>query len=306
MTRVRDWRKNVAAIGFLLTIASVNRAFAQQAAASVASVKPRVYALLAAIGEDFTLVTEVSRTGTHLSPYRRQTERVPGDAVNRIALYGLDQAVARIDPAGTRIYMTLPAASMQGVAPSQRAAVAMAKIIAELEKTSQRLEWDRIVVATPAYQALESDGLGSKLQGFGTFAQSQCQASCGGFGVADHVRAAAAEPTDGVDAVTSEDKAIKARTFLAPFSYIEVWVLDPKTLTVLDQQPSHSSQKLAESVWKPLDFDGGAGQKYLAMRIANLIELSVSEAVDRSEINTRRGTVEVGPVKEVQPEDAKR
>jgi hypothetical protein len=52
----------------------------------------------------------------------------------------------------------------------------------------------------------------------------------------------------------------------------------------------------------------GTGQAeglYLALRIANLIEMSIAEAVDRSEINTRRGTVEMGPVKEVQPGDAK-
>src|SRR5215471_8519127 len=290
MIHAREWRNGAVAIGLLLTIASGARAFAQEAASPATPVKPRVYALLAAIGEDFTLVTEVSRTGTHLSPYRRQTERVPGDSLNRMALYSLDQAVSKIDPASTRIYMTLPAASMQGIAPSQRASVAMAKIVAELEKLPQRREWDRIVVATPAYQALEANGLGSKLQGFGTFAQSQCQASCGGFRLADHVAAAAAEPPDGVDAVTSEDKAIKARTFLAPFSYIEVWVVDPKTLAVLDQQRSLSSQKLAEPVGKPRDFDNGTGQKYLAMRIANIIELSITEAVDRSEINTRRGT----------------
>jgi hypothetical protein len=306
MTLAREWRNSVAAIGLLLTITPAARVFAEEGAPPVTPAKPKVYALLAAIGEDFALVTEVSRTGTHLSPYRRQTEKVAGDVLNRMALYSLDQAVAKIDSASTRIYMTLPAASMQGVAPSQRAAVAMAKIVAELEKLPQRAEWDRIVVATPAYQALEANGLGSKLQGFGTFAQSQCQASCGGFGLADHVAAAAAEPPDGVDAVTSEDKAIKARTFLAPFSYIEVWMLDPKTLAVLDEQQSFSSQKLAEPVGKPLDFDNGAGQKYLAMRIANLIELSIGDAVERSEINTRRGTVEMGPVKEVQPGDAKR
>ncbi|HVP89471.1 MAG TPA: hypothetical protein VMU79_15485 [Casimicrobiaceae bacterium] len=302
MIRAREWRNCAVAIGFLLTVTSGARAFAQAAATPA---KPKVYALLAAIGEDFTLVTEVSRTGTHLSPYRRHTEKVAGDVLNRMALYSLDQAITKIDPASARVYMTMPAASMQGVAPSQRAAVAMAKIVSDLEQMPQRLQWDRIVVATPAYKALEANGLGSKLQGFGMFAQSQCQAACGGFGLLDHVAAAAAEPPDGVDAVTSDDQAIKARTFLAPFSYIEVWVLDPKTLAVLDEQESFSSQKLAEKVWKPLDFDNGTAQKYLATRIANLIELSISEAVDRSEISIRRGTVEIGPIREIEPGDAK-
>src|SRR5215472_9669797 len=145
MTRAREWRNSVATLGFFLASVSAARVLAQEPAAPTTPAKPKVYALLAAIGEDFTLVTEVSRTGTHLSPYRRQTEKVPGDALNRMALYSLDQAVAKIDAAGTRIYMTLPAVSMQGVATSQRAAFAMAKIVAELEKMPQRLQWDRIV-----------------------------------------------------------------------------------------------------------------------------------------------------------------
>jgi hypothetical protein len=44
------------------------------------------------------------------------------------------------------------------------------------------------------------------------------------------VRDLAQEPPYGVDVVTSDDKTIKASTFVAPYSYIKVWVLDPKTL----------------------------------------------------------------------------
>jgi hypothetical protein len=107
--------------------------------------------------------------------------------------------------------------------------------------------------------------------------------------------------------VTSEDKAIKARTYVAPFSYVTVWVLDPKTLAVLDKQQSFDSQKLAEPEHKaPLDPNSGDAQRYLLGRIANLIELSVGGAVMQSEINSRRGEVDVGPIKEVAPNDAKK
>jgi len=166
----------------------------------------------------------------------------------------------------------------------------------------ERMEWDRIVVATPAYRALELNGLGTKQQGFGIFAETQCQAGCGGFRPEDSAKAIAREPPDGVDAITSEDKPIKARTFIAPFSYISVWVLDPKTLTVLDRQEGFDSQKLAQPPEKPLDLSQSDGQKYILMRIANLIDLSVGEAVMRSEVNARRGTVEIGPIKEVRPD----
>jgi len=164
------------------------------------------------------------------------------------------------------------------------------------------MEWDRIVIATPAYRALELSGLGTKQLGFGLFAETQCQAGCGGFRPEDSARAIAREPPAGVDAITSDDQPIKARTFIAPFSYIAVWVLDPKTLAVLDRQEGFDSQKLAQPPEKPLDLSQADGQKYIVMRIANLIDLSVGDAVTRSEVNARRGIVEIGPIKEVTPD----
>jgi hypothetical protein len=265
--------------------------------------KPRVYALVAAIGDQFSVVSEVSRTGTHLSPYQRRTSHVSDDVLNRLALHSLDQAVARADPNSTRVYMALPALAMDGVAPSEREAVALAQIKRALEGLPQRMEWDRIVIATPAYRALELNGLGTKQLGFGLFAETQCQAGCGGFRQEDSAKAITREPPDGVDAITSDDQPIKARTFVAPFSYIAVWVLDPKTLAVLDRQEGFDSQKLAQPLEKPLDLSQAEGQKYIAMRIANLIDLSVGEAVMHSEVALRRGTVEVGPFKEVKPEN---
>jgi hypothetical protein len=108
-----------------------------------------------------------------------------------------------------------------------------------------------------------------------------------------------------VDAITSEDKSIRARTYIAPFSYIEVWILDPKSLAILDKQRGFDSQKLGEPRYKPLDLSQSVAQKYVAGRISSLIELSVGEAVMHSELN-RRGKVEVGEPKVVNPDDAKK
>lgn len=263
---------------------------------------PRVYALVAAMGDQFSFVTEVSRTGTHLSPYRRQTDQIPHDLLNRFALHSLDQGIARVDPSGKRVYMELPALAMDGVAPADRESVLIGQIKHALEDVPQRSEWDRILVATPAYRALEANGLSGKLQGFGLFVETQCQADCGGFDRLSQLRAIDPEPLNGAAATTSENKPIKARTFLAPFSYIAVWVIDPKTLEVLDRQESLDNLKLAQPLNKPLDFSNGEGQKYIAMRIAEVIDFSIVEAVVNSEVSTRRGIVEHGPVKEVKPE----
>jgi hypothetical protein len=270
---------------------------AQVAPETVDAVKPRVYALVAAVGAQFSVVSAVQSIGSHLSPYRRSTIEVPDNILNRFALHGLDKAIANIDPKSQRIYMTLPAAQIDGVEPSQRESVAIGKIVSELEKMPQRLEWDRIVIATPAYRALELNGLAGKLQGFGLFLQPLCQSdatiSCEyGF-----------RPPSGPHAVTPENKVIAANAFLAPFSYIEVWVLDPKTLRVLDKQQGFDNQKLADPMARMLDISQSANRQFLASRINSLIELSIATAVAHTELS---GKVEVGEPRVVNPDDDKK
>jgi hypothetical protein len=294
------------AAGCLLAGLMMGRACADAASESSKPGEPRVYALIAAVGEEFTVVSDVMTTGSHLSNYRRSTSQVQNNVLNRIALYGLDTAIARIDPASKRIYMSLAAPQMDDVAPSKRDEVAIGTVVAELKKMPERAQWERIVVATPAYRALDLNGMPSKLQGFGVFSERLCQAGCGN-SLESVPRDLDPEPLDGADALTLEDKTIKARTFLAPFSYIAVWVLDPKTLAVLDRQQGFDNQKLAEPVHKPsLDLSQSDAQKYLAGRIVTLINTSIGAAVMNSEIHERRGKVEVGEPELVDPANAKK
>ena len=294
-------------IGFCLLNLVAGWASGQPTMEPGTPVRPRVYALVAAVGEEFSVVHEVQSTGTHLSPYRRTTNNVPDDILNRLALHGLDAAIAKADPGGRRIYLALAAAPMDGVAPPQRESVAIRHVVSALEKMPERLEWDRIVVATPAYLALAQKGVASKLQGFGIFSEPLCQAGCDTPFSKTNSRFLDGEPPDGVEATTSEDKTIKARTYVAPFSYITVWVLDPKTLVVLDKQQEFDNLKLAEPRYKPrLDASETDTQKYLAARIAQTVEASISAAVMRFEINGMHGDVEVGDVKVVTPPDAAR
>ena len=299
-------RFKIAALGICLSCLVCQLAHGETASGTttIAPAKPRVYALVAAISEQFSVVHAVSTTGTHLSPYRRSTAEVPNNMLNRFALHSLDKAIAAIEPDSTRIYLSLPPAQMDGVPASKRDSVAIDAVVAALEKMPQRLEWDRIVVVTPAYRALDQDGLPSKLQGFGIFSEPRCQAGCF---PSPRTSGSDSEPPDGVDAVTSEDRNIKARTYLELFSYITVWVLDPKTLAVLDKQLNFDSQKLAEPTYKPaLDPSKDDVQEYLFRRTANLIEISVDEAVMHSEINLRRGIVTVSPVRVVSPDEEKK
>jgi hypothetical protein len=294
-------RSIAASLAVSLACMAAGVSHGQAADAPAEPAKPKTYALIAAIGEQFTTVTETARVGTHLSPYRRTTERVPYNILNRLALHGLDKAIVAIDPASIRIYMSLPAAQVDRVTPSKRDSAAIGAVTAELAKMPQRLEWDRIVVATPAFRALARDGMAGKLQGFGVFNEPQCQAGCPNWRV--HGSDVAAEPLDGVDAVASDNTSFKAKTYIAPFSYIKVWVLDPKTLEILDMQQGFDSQKLAEQRHKPA-LDMTEWQNYFAGRVVSLIEMSVGEAIMRSEINAPKGVGIVGPIRRIDPDEA--
>jgi hypothetical protein len=118
----------------------------------------------------------------------------------------------------------------------------------------------------------------------------------------------AAARMDGVAPSKRDEFAIGAVIAeLEKFSYIEVWVLDPKTLAVLDKQQAFDNQKLAEPGYKmPLDFSQSDAKKYLAGGLVGLIDLSIGAAVMHSEINARRGQVEVGEPKLVDPANAKK
>ncbi|HKE38911.1 MAG TPA: hypothetical protein VKG21_03650 [Casimicrobiaceae bacterium] len=279
-------------------------AYGQQSVEPVRPAAPRVYALIAAVGTQFTFVHEEPTTGTHLSPHRRRTTDALNDALNRIALHSLDRAMEKVDPDSKRLYLSFASGPLDGVAPAQRDSVVVSRVLAEVRNMPERMEWDRIVIATPAYRAMEHDRLAGKLQGFGLISQPLCQGGCGVPGMWGDTLG-----ENGVEAVTSEDKVIRARTFVAPFSYVGIWIVDPKTLVVLDHQQEFDEQRLANDphlVPSPggLDLDESGTQSYVFSRLSRLIESSVADAVMHSEIAAMRGKVEVGPVREVPPEEA--
>jgi len=82
-----------------------------------------------------------------------------------------------------------------------------------------------------------------------------------------------------------------------------VWVLDPKTLAVLDKQESFDNQKLADPTARALDVGKSSNREFLAARVDSLIELSLGAAVMHSELNLRKGKVEVGEPRLTNPDD---
>ena len=125
-------------------------AFAQSAAdVAVPPPKPKVYALISAVGDQFTYVTQKQSVGSNvIDHYDRKVIRIPDDAINAAVLKGLDRALAQKDPGSIRILARLNPLEMEGVRPLDREKVAMKKLLETLEKFPQRQEWDTIIVVT--------------------------------------------------------------------------------------------------------------------------------------------------------------
>jgi hypothetical protein len=261
--------------------------------------RPKVYALIAAIGDQFTLIQQKQSTGSHFAPYERVSVTMPKNVLNRSVLVGLDQAIASTDPGSKRVYFNLPAADMDSVKEYDRESVALSDVVAILEKMPERAEWDSIVIATPAYKAFELNGVAGRLAGFGVFYQGQG----GGRDIFSNIPDFG--DAMGEETVSPEGKPVRNVRYSAPFSFIEVWVLDPKTLKVVDRQRRFDNKKLFDPYASAANITQNIDKTVMMKNVASLIERSTYAAVTHSAILNSRGMVDVGNVREAKPEAKK-
>jgi hypothetical protein len=228
------------------------------------------------------VIYEEQSVGSHLSPYKRSTVDVPNGELNKIVLKGLDAAIAKTDPASERVFLAMrPPESRRGV-PTPNGEALLRWVRRELDKLP-REGWTNVLVAIPAYRAQSRERLPSRIEGLGIFAQPLCQSdpeSCDrGW-----------TPPSGAESMTPEGEKIQSNYFVAPYSFIEVYVLDPKTLDVLDRGISMEHQKLYDPKSASLNMFDNVKSDVLADRFVGLIQSSVAAAVAETE---RRGTVQV-------------
>ena len=252
----------------LAALALASQAFADPPPAS----RPRTIALLAAMGGQFRVMHEEQQTGSRIPPYRTNYVEGAGEILNRLVLNGLDKAVARVEPGSRRVYLSASARLDKGIEP----------VVAHLS-AMDRSQWDRIVVATPAHRPKGKDGLPTRMEGLGVFWQVLCESNvrwCWAPGL---------RPMEGPLATTPEGEEIFANTYVAPFTFIDVWVLDPKTLAVLDKTTSFGHRKLTDSTGR-IGHVATEGWGFVAGHFLEQLDHSVLEAVESSAL---RGSVEV-------------
>lgn len=275
-----------------VALVACTSAAAQPAVApqTVAVTKPKVYALISAVGDQFTYVTQKQSVGSNIiDHYTRVVLKVPDNALNNSVLKGLDRAIEQRDPTSTRILATLNALEMEGVRPVDREKVAMGKLLAALEKMPQRADWDTIIVVTPKFLFSERSGMGSKLEGIGIYVQPLESANLQDDAGAEILG------SDGEDTITPDGKpGVRSKVYVAPYNYTQTWVFDAKTLKVLETSARYEFQRVYDQTSTALNVANSIPAAKLADVLSKFVERSVARGVGEA-----LPTVEIGEIKPV-------
>jgi hypothetical protein len=268
-------------IRILAALSLVVSAAAAAAAAAVAA-DSRTYVLVAAMGDRFTAVHEVEQVGSRLPPFRKRPLEVKDDAINKLALASLDEAIAKMHPGAQRTYLTIHLSDRVQDRPRSLEEGAFEAAIEALRGMSDRSKWYRVVLVTPTNRIQNREGLAPDTQGMGLFQQGLCQSE-----MQDCDRR---ESATGVQVETPKGETATMSHFVAPFYFAKIWILDPESLAVLDTEVIHEHVKLNDPDSTSLDMSKVVSQHYLAQRIVQQVEASTADAVRRSEL---RGRVDV-------------
>ena len=254
----------------------------------VVAERVKTIALLAAVGDQFSYVRQKRSVGSNLQPFIRQNITAPDQLLNRMVLKGMDKAVAAEYPGAEVVMMTLqPDPPEAQILPQNREAHTMGRVMAMLKDYPDRMRWDEIMVVTPKWLMSERSGMGSKLSGIGVYVQplGSGKDPMDESSLDDEVRD------------TGADKKMRSKTFVAPFFYIKVTVLDAKTLQVLRTDERYDYRKLVNSDSSALDVQASFTTEQLGAEVERFVETAA-----RRLVVDRAGSVEIGPLKTTRPE----
>jgi hypothetical protein len=240
--------------------------------AKPAEAKKRTVALISAVGDQFTYLRQKESVGSNMEPYTRRIVKVPNGELDNIVLRGLDKSYTAQDPEASKIFMRLAAPEMEGILPQHREKAAIDKIMEQLAKVD-RSGWDLIVAVTPAWQFSATGGMGSKLQGIGLYVQP-LENTQGDFD----------SELGGQDEFTTSDpndraKKKKSNVYVAPYSYTQLWVIDPKTLQVITKETTKQHTKLYDPNSTALDVQKQMTVDMLATQIEGFVERASAKAL---------------------------
>jgi len=253
--------------------------------------RPLTYALVAAMGQSFSYVVQKKAVGSHIGPYDRGNIDMPEDGLNRLVLRNLNELIGASAPDSKRIFLSIPTPLVNRTAAANREQAAIDAVVEALQRYPERAAWDKIVVVTPAYRLQSKNEMASMIGGMGIFIQPMCRSTTAEL----RCDTPADLPGGPATVLTPDGKRIASTTFQAPFSYLCIWILDPKTLAVISKERVFDDQKLNDLTANPLAPVQSMDKQFTAEVMNDLISSSIHSAIRRSGLTAR---VEVREVKE--------
>jgi hypothetical protein len=245
-------------------------AFAAPAFAQ-APAKPRIYALVSAIGSEVSYVRQVKGTGSHIPPYRRFPLQVPDGALDAAVLRGLDRAIAQEDPDSVRIFLRTQPGALTGLANSQRGDIIAGRVMDDLKFAADRKDWDRIILVTPRFANVGWSNMGDKLQGIGVYVQPLGR---GLDGWVDDELHSSSDP----ETFSPGGKRSTSYRFVAPYFYAQIWIIDAKTMQVLEKKDRYDFIRLYDPESNTIDIKDNIPPEKLADRLTVFVERASSKA----------------------------
>jgi hypothetical protein len=117
--------------------------------------------------------------------------------------------------------------------------------------------------------------MGSKLHGIGVYIQPLVGARPSDFGGAYPSLDLMADE----DTVTPKGKPSRSSVYVAPFSYTKIWIIDAKTLEVVESDKRFDHRKLYDPEWTAVDVGKNLPPAEMANEILQFAERSSARAV---------------------------
>jgi hypothetical protein len=260
------------------------------AAGAWADGPPKTYALVSAIGSEITYVRQVKGTGSNISPYRRYPAQIPDGAIDAAVLRGLDRAVAQEDPDSKRIFLRMQPGALTGLLGHERGDVISGRVMDDLAHAADRAQWDRIILVTPRFLNAEREGMGPRLHGIGIYVQPLGRNLDAGF--MDSELQSSAEP----DTFAPDGKRSTSYKFFAPYFYAQVWVIDAKTMKVLEKNERYDFMRIYDPMSTAIDVAKSIPPEVLSEKLQTFVERASAKA-----LNDAIGEVIVNEPKIVNP-----
>jgi hypothetical protein len=244
--------------------------------------RPTVYALVSAVGGDLTFVRQREQVGSNrVDTFNRLTVQIPDASLDSAVLRGLAKVLRSNEPDAVIHYMRLNPKELEGLRPQQKGAVAIGKLAKAFDGMPERQGWDKIVIITPGYLLPGHRGMGSKLGGLGVYVQplySATENAVGpiGGGVEDLAPSGVSAEES---AVTPDGDYTPAKRYVAPYFYTKLWILDAKTLTVLDFDERYDFQKIYDPKWTATDVQRNFSPEQMGEAVQAFVERSAARSL---------------------------